>query len=68
MAPFVLCERDEAFLLPPDMNDWLPGDDLAHLVIAAPERVSMSTFQINECNSGKPRYHPRMTLALLMHA
>ena len=68
MATFVPCERDQAFLLPPDMNDWLPGDDLAHFVIAAAERVSMSAFQVNDRNSGKPQYHPRMMLALLVYA
>ena len=68
MATFVPCERDQAFLLPPDMKDWLPDDDLAHFVIAAAERVSISTFQVNDRNSGKPQYHPRMMLALLVYA
>lgn len=68
MAIFVPCERDQAFLLPPDMKEWLPDDDLAHFVIAAAERVSMSAFQVNDRNSGKPQYHPRMMLALLVYA
>jgi hypothetical protein len=34
-ANFVLFERDQAFLLPSDMKDWLPEDDLAHFVMAA---------------------------------
>ncbi len=68
MATFVPFERDQAFLLPPDMKDWLPEDDLAHFVIAAAERVSMSVFQVNDRNSGKPQYHPRMMLALLVYA
>lgn len=68
MATFVPCERDQAFLLPPHMQDWLPDDDLAHFVIAAAERVSMGAFHVNERNSGKPQYHPRMMLALLVYA
>jgi len=68
MATFVPCERDQAFLLPPDMKDWLPEDDLAHFVIAAAERVSLGAFQVNDRNSGKPQYHPRMMLALLVYA
>lgn len=68
MATFVPCERDQAFLLPPDMKDWLPDDDLAHFVIAAAERVSMGAFQVNDRNSGKPQYHPRMMLALLVYS
>lgn len=54
MATFVPCERDQAFLLPPDMKDWLPDDDLAHFGIAAAERAAMSAFQVNDRNSGKP--------------
>ncbi len=68
MAIFVPCERDQALLLPPDLKDWLPEDDLAHFVIAAAERVSMSAFQVNGRNSGKPQYHSRMMLALLVYA
>lgn len=68
MVTFVPCERDQAFLLPPDMKDWLPDDDLAHFVIAAAERVAMSAFQVNDRNSVKPQYHPRMMLALLIYA
>ena len=54
MTLFISCERDQAFVLPPDMKDWLPEDDLAHFVIAAVERASMSVFQVNGRNSGKP--------------
>ena len=49
------------------MKDWLPDDDLAHFVIAAAERVSLSAFQVNDRNSGRPQYHPRMMLALLVY-
>ncbi len=68
MTTFVSCERDQAFLLPPGMKDWLPGDDLAHFVIAAADRVPMTAFQVNDRNSGRPQYHPRMILALLVYA
>jgi transposase len=68
MANFVPFDRDQAFLLPPDLKDWLPGDDLAHFIIAAVERVPMSAFKVNERNSGSAQYHPRMMLALLIYA
>ena len=38
MSNFVDCDRDQAFLLPPDLRDWLPADDLGHFVIEAVER------------------------------
>ena len=28
-------ERCQTFLLPPDMRDWLPEDDILHLILDA---------------------------------
>jgi transposase len=68
MATFVPYNRDQAFLLPPDLKAWLPEDDLAHFVIAAVERVPLGAFPINTRPSGKPQYDPRLMLALLIYA
>ena len=67
MSKFVDCERDQAFLLPPDLRDWIPEDGLAHFVIAAVERVEMSAFKVNHRGTGSAQYHPRMMLALLIY-
>ncbi len=48
MATFVSCERDQAFLLPPDLKDWLPDDDLAHFVIAA---AALQSTPVSSCIS-----------------
>jgi hypothetical protein len=40
---FRACDRDQAFLLPPDVRDWLPTDHLAWFILdvgAAPAAVS----------------------------
>lgn len=67
MANFVPCNRDQAFLLPPDLKEWLPADDVAHFIVAAVERVGMSAFKVNPVGSGKAQYDPRMMLALLIY-
>ena len=67
MSKFIGCDRDQVFLLPPDLGDWIPEDDLAHFVIEAVERVEMSAFKINHRGSGSAQYHPRMMLALLIY-
>src|SRR5581483_3605717 len=67
MSNFVPFNRDQAFLLPPDLKAWLPEDDLAHFVVAAVERVPLSTFMVAERSGGKPQYHPRLMLALLIY-
>ena len=59
--------RDQAFLLPPDLRDWVPEDDLAHFVIEAVERVDLGAFKVNRRGSGSAQYHPRMMLALLIY-
>ncbi len=67
MSKFIDCERDQAFLLPPDLRDWIPEDDLVHFVIEAVARVEMSAFKINHRGTGSAQYHPRMMLALLIY-
>lgn len=63
-APF---DRDQPFLLPPDLKDWLPEDDFAHFIVAAAERVRLGAFRTNPQAGGKPQYHPRLMLALLVY-
>ena len=67
MARFVNSDRNQRLLLPPDLRDWVPEDDLAHFVIEAVERVDLSAFSINDRGTGSAQYHPRMMLALLIY-
>ena len=67
MSDFVDCDREQAFLLPPDLRDWIPEDDLAHFVIEAVERVDLGAFKVNHRGTGSAQYHPRMMLALLIY-
>ncbi len=46
MATFVPFNRDQSFLLPPDLKDWLPADDLAHFVVAAVEQLPLGGFVV----------------------
>ena len=47
MSKFVEFDREQAFLLPPDLRDWIPENDLAHFVIEAVERVDLGAFKLN---------------------
>ena len=67
MSNFVECGRDQAFLLPPDLRDWLPADDPGHFVIEAVERVDLGAFKVNHRGTGSAQYHPRMMLALMIY-
>jgi transposase len=73
MVNFAPCDRDQPFLLPPDLKDRVPEDDLAHFVVAAVERVErverveLGAFEVDHRGGGKPQYHSRMMLALLIY-
>jgi transposase len=67
MSNYVPFNRDQSFLLPPDLKAWLPEDDLAHFVVAAVERVPLGSFLVAGRSGGKAQYHPRLMLALLIY-
>jgi hypothetical protein len=45
MSPFVEANRDQPFRLPPDLQQWVPEEDLAHVVLEAVERVGLASLQ-----------------------
>lgn len=67
MSVFVPFNRDQSFLLPPDLKEWLPADDLAHFIVAAVDRVPLDAFRVKATTGGKAQYHPRLMLALLVY-
>ncbi|MCA1698533.1 MAG: transposase, partial [Actinobacteria bacterium] len=71
MAPsFVACDREQPFLLPPDVRDWLPEDHFAWFVIDAVERIDLAALYAAYREDGRcrPAYEPAMMLALLLYA
>src|SRR4051795_2854140 len=64
-------DRDQAFLLPPDMREWLPGDHPVHLVIAVVEdHLDTSAFHAGRKTggAGAAGYDPDMLVAVLVWA
>jgi hypothetical protein len=41
---FLACDRDQAFLLPPDLRDWLPADQLAWFVRDVVDQLDLGPF------------------------
>jgi len=62
--------RDQEFLLPPNMADWLAGDHLVWLVLDVVERLDTSGFHAGRRTGGVGRagYDPDMLLALLIYS
>ena len=67
MTRFVQSDRSQPFLMPPDLREWVPEDDLCHFVVEAVERVDIGKFNINHRGSGSEQYNPRMMLALIIY-
>jgi transposase len=66
-ARFVSVDRNQSLLLPPDLKDWVPEDDLVHFVLAAVDGLDVSAFRVNHRGTGSPQYPPSMMLALLIY-
>jgi len=64
---FVSVDRNQALLLPPDLRDWIPKDDLVHFVIEAVQGLDLRTFKVNVKGSGSAQYPPHMMLSLLVY-
>lgn len=72
--------RDQGFLLPPSMKDWLPDGDLTYFVVDLVESLDLSEIERYyreketpsgpqaKANSGQPAFHPRVMTALLLYA
>lgn len=63
-------DRDQQFLLPPDMRDWLPPEHLVWFVLDVVDQLDTSAFHARARLGGVGRqgYDPDMLLALLVYA
>src|ERR671938_699631 len=67
---FVACDREQAFLLPPDVRDWLPEGHFAWFVIDAVAQMDLGAFYAayRQDGHGRAAYEPAMMVALLLYA
>src|SRR3954447_20131345 len=71
MGPsFVACDREQSFLMPPDVRDWLPEGHLAWFVIDAVAAMDLAAFYAayREDGRSRPAYEPSMMVTLLLYA
>jgi transposase len=67
-ARLVNIDRSTPLFLPPDIREWVGGDDLAHYILEAVEMTDLRTAALNERGSGSAQYPPGMMLALLIYS
>lgn len=66
---FKRTDRDQSFLLPPDVRDWLPGEHLVWFVIDVIDQLDTARFEASAKLGGPGRaaYEPRMLLGVLLY-
>ena len=66
---FIGCDRDQSFLLPPDVRDWLPDGHLAWFVLDAVAGMDLCEFYgaYRGDGVGRRAYDPAMVVALLLY-
>jgi transposase len=62
-------QRDQVFLLPPDMREWLPADHLAFLTVRVVGQLDLSVFREHAKLGGRGRapIDPAMLVTLLVY-
>ena len=67
---FIESCREQGFLLPPDVRDWLPADHLAWFVIDAVAEMDLSGFcaAYRADGHGRAGYEPSVMVALVLYA
>ena len=67
---FLPCERDQLYLMPPALQDWLPEGDLAWFLLDAVAQMNLvavkQTYRAD--GWGQAAYEPAMMVALLLYA
>jgi hypothetical protein len=65
---FLAGDRDQAFLLAPDLHDWLPADHLAWFVRDVVDQLDLSPFlcAYPADGHGRPAYDPKIPLGVLL--
>jgi transposase len=66
---FLFPQRDQALLLPVDMREWLPEDDLVFVVLDAVATLDLGGFyrSYRADGHGRAAFDPEMMVALLLY-
>ena len=67
---FLPCDRNQAYLLPPSLKDWLTEGHLAWFVLDAIEQIDLSEFykKYRTDGVGNSAFHPSMMVAVLIYS
>jgi hypothetical protein len=68
-ARFIGCDREQVFLMPPSLRDWVPEGHLVWTVLDAVDELDLSAIYADyrDDGRGRPAYEPSMMVALLLY-
>src|SRR5215471_14082445 len=67
MSNFREVDRETGFLLPPAVNEGLPGQHLARFVVEVVESLDLRAMTGDYRGSGSASYHPAVLLGILVY-
>lgn len=67
MSHFKPYNRQQQYLLPPSIDDWLPENHLARFIIEVIDELDLAKLTSRYSGKGSEAYHPAMMLALLVY-
>ncbi len=67
---FLLGDRDQLWLMPPSLADWLPSGHLARFVVDVVDELDLSDFVLKYRDDGRggAAYPPAVMVALIVYA
>jgi transposase len=67
---FIAVDRDQAFLMPPSLQEWLPEGHLAWCLLDVVAEMDLSVFyaRYRPDGWGRPAYEPSMMVALILYS
>jgi transposase len=67
---FLVCDRGQTMLLPPDLTEWVPDDHVVWSILGAVEQMDLSAFYgaYRANGQGRAAYEPSMMVALLIYS
>ena len=65
---FISSNRNQGYLLPPSINEWLPKEHLARYIVEITEQLDLEEiYKAYSGEGGKEAYHPKALLSLLFY-
>ena len=64
---FIATNRDQQYLFPPSVQDWLPEDHLARFVVDMVTQLDTRSITEAYAGRGSKAYHPEILLSLLFY-